>query len=693
MQLRIGPVRLDYILFFLLVTGVSLFLLRDRNLREMRYFQDAQNRAEAHVGAGLACQRRLADIVMENRFLNPQVAEILSAAGADSAGRPELRETLRQMLAADFQFIQTIGFGTLHFHLPDQTSFLRFHAPEKSGDRLATRTRLLEVLRTGERREGFEIHPLFTGYAFIYPVRAGGRLVGSVEVGIPLGAFQDSLNAAFAEHYQFLIDQSAVQAIAPENPLETLHESGVSGAFLAVEAPRSPGAAAEDPDLNRETIARVNQRIRQRAEIALRSRTDFSLSARVADRNYLVSFVSMKNGGPNPLLFLSAYREDATLAGFHWNMLVTLGMAATLLAFLMALHLWTRGQIREGNRAIGSLRRDLSQESQTRKAAEEERDQARRRLDALGAASMDALALVDSGGQVLFWNHAAEKIFGYSAEEMMGKPIHERISPTRMREKAQNRMEIFARTGEGRSIGRVVEMTALRKNGLEFPVYLSTQALRIEDRWWAAAAVRDITDQKRAEEQLLELQTTDNLTGLPNRSRFLGLLSREIARSRRYKRPLSLMLIDVDGFSRINRLHGRKVGDHLLRTLADLIGNSIRNVDISARLGDGEIGLLLTDTDIDQAEVAAERFRQRAMDTFIPTGGEEPATFTISAGVAGMDGRIRDVETFMNRAETALSQAKVQGRNCVVCAEKSEEPIDDDAPVNGPEGEHGRPAD
>jgi diguanylate cyclase (GGDEF)-like protein/PAS domain S-box-containing protein len=689
MSLKLGPVRADYILFFLLLTGVSLFLLRDRNLRELEYFQDVQNRVAADLNAGLTSQRRLANVVMENRFLTPQVAEILAAAGADAAGRTELRENLFRLLKSDFQFIQTIGFDILHFHLPDETSFLRFHVPEKAGDRLATRGRMLEVLRTGERREGFEITPFFSAYVFIYPIRLGERLVGSVEVGIPLDTFQSNLNAAFPGHYRFLIDQVAVQTIERENPLRSLNESGLGGEFMAVETAGAEGA----PGLNRETVARINKRIRERATTGLRSRTDFSLAARVEDRDFLVSFVSMNKDGKSPFLFLSAYREDATLAGFHWNMLVTLGMAATLLAFLMALHLWTRGQIRRAERATGALRRDMDQESQIRKTAEEDRDQARQRLDALGRASMDALALVDSGGRVVFWNPAAEKIFGYSAEEIAGKPIHERISPTRMREKAQNRMEIFARTGEGRSIGRVVEMTALRKNGLEFPVYLSTQALRVEDRWWAAAAIRDVTDQKRAEEQLLELQTTDNLTGLPNRSRFLGLLSREIARSRRYKRPLSLMLIDVDGFSRINRMHGRKVGDHLLRTLADLIGNSIRTVDVSARLGDGEIGLVLTDTDIEQAEVAAERFRKRTIDTFIPTSEEEPAKFTVSVGVAAMDGRIRDVETFMNRAEAALSQAKVQGRNCVVCAEKSEESIDDDAPANGPEGEHDRPAD
>jgi diguanylate cyclase (GGDEF)-like protein/PAS domain S-box-containing protein len=466
-----------------------------------------------------------------------------------------------------------------------------------------------------------------------------------------------------------------VQTLARKKQEDWLAESGISTRFYEVTSPDPSAIASERQTPTLDTVAAINARIRERADAGLRVRENFSVPVRLGRRSYLISFVAMSDDPQDALLFLSAYREDSTLEGFRWSMLVTLGMAVALLAFLMALHLWTGRQIGRGERTVSALQRDLAQESQNRRIAEEAWEGAQKRLDALGRACMDALVIIDAGGRVAFWNAAAEKIFGYSAEEAMGKPLHELVSPTRMREKAQNRMEIFARTGEGRSIGRVVEMPALRKNGLEFPAYLSTQALRMEDRWWAAAAVRDITDQKRAEEQLLELQTTDSLTGLPNRSRFLGLLSREIARSRRYNRPLSLLLSDVDGFSRINRLHGRKVGDHLLRTLADLIGNSIRTVDVSARLGDGEIGLVLTDTDIEQAEVAAERFRKRAIDTFIPTGEEETATFTISVGVAAMDGRIRDVETFMNRAETALSQAKVQGRNCVVLAEKSSEPI------------------
>ncbi|MFP4030367.1 MAG: diguanylate cyclase domain-containing protein [Desulfococcaceae bacterium] len=677
MRLRLGPVPIDYILFFLILTGVSLFLLRDRNLREQAHFELSQQQVAADLAAGLYCQRDLSRIVMENRIQTPRMAEILSRAVDNPApsARAELREDLYRLLAADFQHIRKIGFDILHFHLPDQTSFLRFHAPEKSSDRLATRTMLPEVIRDGEMKEGFEIGPLFSGYTFIYPVRHMDRIVGSVEVGVPLHAFQENLNRAFPAHYRFLVNEAVVQTLARKKREKWLAESGLGKRFFEVASPEPAAVARERRGPPPETVAAINARIRERADAGLRVRENFSVPARLGSRNYLVSFVAMSDNPQDSLLFLAAYREDRTLESFRWSMLITLGMTVTLLGVLMAVHLWTGRRIRRGEQTIIALRRDLDHESQNRRIAEEARDHAQQRLDAMGRACMDALVLIDAGGRVVFWNAAAEKIFGYAAEEAMGKSLHELVSPARMREKAQNRMEIFARTGEGRSIGRVVEMPALRKNGLEFPAYLSTQALRMEDRWWAAAAVRDITDQKRAEEQLLELQTTDSLTGLPNRSRFLGLLSREIARSRRYDRPLSLLLIDVDGFSRINRLHGRKVGDHLLRTLADLIGNGIRTVDISARLGDGEIGLVLTDTEIEQAEVAAERFRKRAIDTLIPTGGEEAATFTISVGVAAMDGRIRDVETFMNRAETALSQAKVQGRNCVVLAEKSTESI------------------
>lgn len=670
-SLKIGPVRIDYILFFVLFTGASLFLLRSRDIREQRYYAVWKNQATAEFRATADHRRQLANLFMERRVLTPRVAALLAEAGdgPNNEDRDRIREELLTLLAPDFAFFRDLGFELLHFHLPDQTSFLRFHAPDKFGDRLGTRENLLAAYRGGRPTEGFQAGPLFSGYSFVYPVRLAERTVGTVEIGMTLGTLQAELNRAYASRYRFLINAAAVQTLTVQR--EEFADSAIGPNFAAVLAPDS--TPDEEPD--EETIREIDRRIRKRPGTPLAENEDFSFQTRLPSGTFLATFLALREGENDASLYLAAYRKDDTLAGFRSNMLTSLILTICLLALSMALHLWTRKRIRRTAETLNAREEELAREVENRIAAEDSLEKAESRMDVLGRASMDGLILMDSAGRVASWNEAAEKIFGFAASEIMGKPLHDLVTPTRLRERARSRMEIFARTGEGRSIGRVVEFTALRKSGVEFPAYVSTEALRLEDRWWAVAAVRDIADQKRAEEQLLELQTTDSLTGLPNRSRFLGLLCREIARSRRYGRPLSLLLIDVDGFSGINRRHGRKVGDHVLRTLSDLIVNSVRTVDLTARLGDGEIGLLLTDTDLDQAEVAAERFRLRTADTLIPSGDEETAQFTISVGVAAMDDVIRDAETFMNRAESALSQAKVQGRDRVVRAEKSHEPI------------------
>ena len=667
---KIGPVRLDYILFFALFTLTSLFLLRDRHVREQAYFRIWERQARIELDAALAHRRRLATILQENRILSPEVAALVAAAAdAPSPGeRDRVRKELHALLMPEYRFLRSLRFSMLHFHLPGRISLLRFHAPDKFGDPLI-RKNIGETFREGRSTEGFETGPLFSGYTFIFPVRDGERIVGTVELGIALGDLQDEIDRVSDSRHRFLLGGAFARSMIAQRDEFAEWDLG-SDFFAARASPASPDRAP-DP----ETIREINRRIRERAEAMLFENETFAVHTRLESETFLVAFLAIRGDENLAPLFLSAYRRDTTLSGFRRSMLFTLSLTLFLLVVATILHLWSRRRILKAEADLDSREREVAREIETRQTAEASLENLESRLDALGRASMDGLILIDSEGRVVLWSPAAEKIFGFAAAEIVGNPLHDFVTPAKFRDKAQNKMEIFARTGEGRSIGRVVEFPARRKNGVEFPVLVFATPMRVEDRWWAAAAVRDITDQKRTEEQLMELQTIDALTGLPNRTRFLAVLAREIARSRRYERPLSLLILDVDGFGQINHNHGRKVGDHVLRTLAQLVENSIRTVDMAARLGDGEIGLLLSDTDIEPAEQAAERFRKRAADTLVPAGDGNSARFTISVGVAAMNGLIRDVETFMNRAEAALSRAKARGRDRVVRAEKAPGPI------------------
>lgn len=117
----------------------------------------------------------------------------------------------------------------------------------------------------------------------------------------------------------------------------------------------------------------------------------------------------------------------------------------------------------------------------------------------------DAIITIDDGesGAVTAWNPAAEAMFGYSREEIIGQVLHEIITPARFREAAMKGMVHFATTGEGAAINKTLELVALHKNGTEFPVELSLSATQIDGKWHATGIVRNITERKQAELHLV----------------------------------------------------------------------------------------------------------------------------------------------------------------------------------------------
>ncbi|MGE4554115.1 MAG: PAS domain S-box protein, partial [Desulfovibrionaceae bacterium] len=256
-------------------------------------------------------------------------------------------------------------------------------------------------------------------------------------------------------------------------------------------------------------------------------------------------------------------------------------------------------------------------------------------IRAMSEASHDAIVMVDGEGRVSFWNRAAERIFGYSAQEATGREVHELVAPEPEQARARTGLSRFARTGAGALVGKMVEMTARRKDGGTFPLELSVAAFRVGGQWRAVATLRDITRRKQWQQRLEELATTDELTGVHNRRNFLELARRELERSRRYGRPLSLLMLDVDHFKKVNDTWGHDAGDEVLRHLARTCQAELREVDVFGRIGGEEFAALLSETGCEAAWATAERLRRaveagRAPVAAAPGGG---LAVTISLGV------------------------------------------------------------
>jgi len=170
---------------------------------------------------------------------------------------------------------------------------------------------------------------------------------------------------------------------------------------------------------------------------------------------------------------------------------------------------------------------------------------------------------------------------------------------------------------------------------------------------------------------LEEQVSTDPLTGIRNRRGFMMDCQREISRCRRYKRPVSVIVMDIDHFKQINDEHGHQSGDEALRVFSEVCQSSTRETDVLGRLGGEEFGLLLPETGHTDGLMLANRIRNRVAEQPIwsPDGDDGgPFKMTVSMGLADVDPE-GNLEEALSQADKALYQAKAAGRNKVIFAE------------------------
>jgi diguanylate cyclase (GGDEF)-like protein len=197
---------------------------------------------------------------------------------------------------------------------------------------------------------------------------------------------------------------------------------------------------------------------------------------------------------------------------------------------------------------------------------------------------------------------------------------------------------------------------------------------RVEERTAELARINvllraEIEERKRVEKQLHQLATTDPLTGALNRRHFFNLTEQEFDRSQRYDRQISIILIDVDHFKETNDKYGHVAGDQLLQTIADRFLKNLRQMDLFGRYGGDEFVILLPETDLEQAKMAAERLHQIVTENSVNTSrGMIP--LRLSMGVASLN-NTDDMEKLLIKADQALYTAKEAGRNQIIVFDSS----------------------
>lgn len=180
-------------------------------------------------------------------------------------------------------------------------------------------------------------------------------------------------------------------------------------------------------------------------------------------------------------------------------------------------------------------------------------------------------------------------------------------------------------------------------------------------RFVAMVGIQQLT---KAYDLLSVEANTDPLTGLSNRRSFIRRLDREVERAKRFDRPLTVAMLDLDHFKSINDTYGHDVGDTVLVSVANLLVADFRTIDLVGRLGGEEFALILPETDQEGAFMACERMRKR-IEAQVFLGGEGTFHVTPSVGLASLSAHNSEGCEILKRADEILYEAKNSGRNRV----------------------------
>jgi diguanylate cyclase (GGDEF)-like protein/PAS domain S-box-containing protein len=322
------------------------------------------------------------------------------------------------------------------------------------------------------------------------------------------------------------------------------------------------------------------------------------------------------------------------------------------------------GQIR----AVSALRRmndTLEQQvaERTRELAEERSRaiEARIFVESLLEAVPNPLWWKDIDGRYLGYNGAFRDLHAIGATDWIGRTTAEMVSPAFAAIAAQADAQAMAKDGR---VEFEAHLETTSDTALDVVVSKTVWRGRDHKAEGVMGVMLDITERKRMEAELRRLATTDVLTGAFNRRHFMELAGAEVDRARRHDRPMVALMLDIDHFKRINDTYGHPVGDVAIRALADVCAHEIRNEDVLGRLGGEEFAIVLTETNMDSALLAAERLRLAIAAIQVPSD-QGIVSFTTSIGVAG---RLEDdttIDAMLSRADMALYSAKRSGRNKV----------------------------
>lgn len=613
------------------------YLCHERNLLEKLQLE-GQTHAQQVAWQAVTTGHRIAmQSYFDSYIMRPEVMDILQAGLTDDQEQQNIaRVRLYRTLSPVYELFRQRNVRQLHFHTPDNRSFLRFHSPHNSGDSIAaSRPSVVEVNRTRKPIFDFETGRVVIGFRNVFPIVWQGQHLGSVELSQPFEAVRKGLHELDPEKEYLLVLKSSVLLPKLFDEHKKLYAPSLFSPDWLVEDPKRelPDAtAALSP-----AVSEIYQRLKESRDFnsALTAGENATVAIQRGRQICQVSLIPLHDTDGVASAVMLGFTRSPELVELHASHQVNLLIFTVLVLFGgTSLYLF-----------LSSMKTIHEQEQQ---------------VALISSNIADAIYVIDDQGCITFANQRATELLGYTQSEFHGALAHNLFHRhVGDQEIPLEECPIFSVI---KSRGRYdAEEQFAHKDGSLLTVQVASQPMLKGERVVGSVTIfRDISDRKLMEEQLRLLSITDPLTGIYNRRFLQETLLKEMYRAERHQILFSIIMLDLDHFKQVNDRYGHDAGDRVLRHLVELFQSRLRSSDCLARWGGEEFVLLLPHTELQTAAVLAEGLLEDLRRSEVKGVG----TVTASVGVTVYQPG-DTLEKLVQRADDLMYAAKQAGRNCV----------------------------
>ncbi len=628
--------------FAFIITNGTVYYIEELNKKQRISIALDKNvkDLQRHFEILLHHQKLIANTVYISTTSIPNFLEIFSKLQTASLTQKSiLRTELYNLLKRKYNILKINGVLQYHFILPNNESFLRMHKPNKFGDDLTNiREDFNYTNKTKKPIRGFTKGKTTHGFRNIYPIfDSKNNYLGAMEVSFSSDSFQQYLNEVSKIHTHFIINNKIFDTKTwKRDDLNIIYfkSSEHKDFMLTMNAIHTKDKCIIQNNIKLKSIRKeINDGIKVGNKFAVYTQNN-------SNEIEIISFFPIKDiTNTKNLAWLVSYEKSdfiytTLLGGFIIKTILFLSFL--IFVYLIFKQIIIQQKLKQDHRLLNDLLN-----------------------------STNNIMFVTDFKQVTFSNKKFKYFFGITNENEFNKMINNNMLNIfknidgylniKLLKKNETFQHLIAKTIPEERLVCILDKSLKEKT---FNINITKTSF--SDSVNYLVTLTDITKLKEKEIRIQKQAYIDSLTQVFNRNKFEENITQELKRHIRYKRNLSVALIDIDNFKSFNDQHGHLIGDEVLIMLSKNLNQSVRDTDTFARWGGEEFMVLFPETTKDEAKIICEKLRIIVKQLSHPIAGNITASFGLTQY------KYNDtLETMFKRCDDALYKAKNTGRNMV----------------------------